>query len=121
MKCVLILEDEPFIALDLAFACEDAGVKSVTAASCEQANDVIENNSIDGAVLDVNLGQGETCERIARTLKKLGVPFVLNTGDLNRAGEFLRDINAPIIGKPSAASSVIAKLLELGSGVSARA
>jgi len=121
MNCVLILEDEPFIALDLVFACEDAGVKSVTAASCEQANEAMELHAIDGAILDVNLGKGETCERVARTLKDRGVPFVLNTGDLNRAGEFLRDMNAPIIGKPSAASSVIAKLLELRNGVSARA
>lgn len=121
MKCVLILEDEPFIALDLAFACEDAGVKSVTAASCEQANEAMERNAIDGAILDVNLGKGETCERVARELKDRGVPFVLNTGDLNRAGEFVRDMNAPIIGKPSSASSVIARLLALGEGLSARA
>lgn len=70
-------------------------------------------HSFDGAILDVNLGHGESCETVAKALKKAGVPFVLNTGDLDRAGEFLRDIRAPIISKPSAADAVIARLLAL--------
>ncbi len=114
MNCILIVEDEPLIALDLRFACEDAGVAVVVAASARQALDAIADNAtIDGAVLDVNLGQGETCETVARALRARQVPFVLSTGDLDRAGEFLRDIDAPIIGKPSAAEDVVARLMEL--------
>lgn len=113
MKCVLILEDEPLIALDLKYACDDVGIGSVTAATCRQASDALDKHTFDGAVLDVNLGRGESCEVVAKALKDRGVPFVLNTGDLDRAGEFLRDMDAPIIGKPNMASQVIARLLEL--------
>lgn len=114
MNCVLILEDEPFIALDLRYACEDAGLRAVMARTSRQAFDALTANpDIDGAVLDVNLGRGETCETAAQTLRELGIPFVLHTGDLNRAGETLRAIDAPILAKPVAAAEVIARLLEL--------
>lgn len=115
MKRVLILEDEPLIALDLRYACEDVGIEPRVVASSRQALDALAGDEpIDGAVLDVNLGRGETCEAVAKILKERGVPFVLNTGDLNRAGEYLRGMDAPILSKPSAADAVVAKLLELG-------
>jgi DNA-binding response OmpR family regulator len=113
MKCVLILEDEHLIALDLKYACDDAGLGSIVARTLAQACEELNRRSFDGAVLDVNLGGGETCEAVAHLLRARGIPFVLNTGDLDRAGEFLREINAPIIAKPSSADSVIARLLEL--------
>lgn len=113
MKCVLILEDEPFIALDLQYACEDAGLEAVMARTSRQALDAIAGNkAIDGAVLDVNLGRGESCEAVARVLRERGVPFVLHTGDLDRTGELLRDMDAPILAKPTAAAAVIERLLE---------
>ena len=113
MKCVLILEDEPLIALDLKYACDDAGLGAIVAGTLAQAVEELDRHHFDGAVLDVNLGGGETCEDVARLLRQRGIPFVLNTGDLDRAGEFLREIKAPIVAKPSSADSVIAQLLEL--------
>lgn len=115
MQCILIVEDEPFIALDLKFACEDAGISAVTASTTREALAALAaNDGIDGAVLDVNLGNGETCEAVADALRERGVPFVLNTGDLNRAGEYLRGIDAPILAKPSAANEVVERLLDHG-------
>lgn len=115
MNCILIVEDEPFIALDLSFACEDMGLQPIVTSTSRQALEALTANpGIDGAVLDVNLGRGETCAKVAEALQARRVPFVLNTGDLDRAGEFLRDINAPIIGKPSSSQEVLAKLISLG-------
>jgi len=111
MRCILIVEDEPLIALELGYACEDAGLVSITANSVQAALAALQEREVDGAVLDVNLGRGETCEPVAKELKKRNVPFVLHTGDLNRAGEYLLGIEAPIIAKPSAADSVIERLL----------
>jgi DNA-binding response OmpR family regulator len=113
MKCILIVEDEPLIALNLRYACEEMGVDSITASSCRMAMEALEERDVDGAVLDVNLGRGDTCEAIAKELKARNVPFVLNTGDLNRAGEYLRGIDAPIISKPTAAEVVIERLLAM--------
>ena len=46
-------------------------------------------------------------------MKKRGVPFLLQTGDLDRTGEALRELNAPIMAKPSGAEEVVAKLFGL--------
>ncbi|WP_202390324.1 response regulator [Tsuneonella aeria] len=113
MTCFLIVEDEPLIAMDLKFAFEDEGADAVTASTCDQALDALDQNVFAGAVLDVNLGHGQTCERTAAELKRRGIPFVLHTGDLNRVGEFLRGLDAPVLSKPLPAEDVVRYALTL--------
>ena len=113
MKHVLILEDEPFIGMDLQYAFEDRGVTATLASNCEDAFDAIGKHDFDGAVLDVNLGEGETCEKIAVELDRRDIPFILNTGDLDRAGEFLRGLGAPVVSKPTMADQVVDELEQL--------
>lgn len=112
MKNLLILEDEPFIAMDLQYAVEDAGHRPLAAIDNEEAAREIENNRIDGAILDVNLGR-ETCQATAMRLREACVPFILHTGDLNRAGEELQALDAPVVAKPQIAEDVVEKLLAL--------
>lgn len=107
MTRFLILEDEPLIAMDLQFAFEDEGFEAVTAGSCEEAMAALEDQEFAGAILDVNLGHGTTCEKAAAELKRRGIPFVLHTGDLDRVGEFLRALEAPILSKPRPAEDVV--------------
>ena len=113
MTIFLVLEDEPFIAMDLKFAFEDAGHEAVTAVDNEEALACIEKEEIGGAILDVSLGRSETCKPTANRLLKKGIRFVLHTGDLNRVGEYLRNIDAPVIAKPRPADDVVASLLAL--------
>ncbi len=113
MKTYLILEDEPFIAMDLQMAFEDAGCCAETAVNCAEAFDVVGGGAIIGAVLDVNLGRGETCEAIAIELNKRAIPFILHTGDLNRAGEFIRGFEAPVVAKPRPAEDVVSQVLRM--------
>ncbi len=113
MKCVMILEDEPFIAMDLQFAFQDAGASASVAATCADAFELLEQQQIDAAVLDVNLGKGATCEPVALALRKAGIPFVLHTGDLDRQGEHLRSLNAPVLAKPTVAREVAERVLRL--------
>ena len=112
MKCILILEDEPLIAMDLQLAFEDAGAEAVVTVSCDEAFEAMDGAEFDGAVLDVNLGGGETCEQIALVLKERAIPFILNTGDLDRSGELLRAIDAPVVAKPTPADRVVERLME---------
>ena len=70
MNRVLILEDEPLIAMDLSMAFEDCAIAAVTAVTCAEASTALAEQAIDGAVLDVNLGGGEPCEQIALVLKE---------------------------------------------------
>ena len=109
----LILEDEPLIAMDLEFAFEDVGYSSVTAINNAEAKANMDEHGITAAILDVNLGSGETCEPTAKELKRRGIPFILHTGDLNRVGERLRALNVPVASKPILADRLVDMLLEL--------
>ena len=110
---VLILDDEPIILMDLGFALEDAGAKVLDARSVAEALELIERQTPDAAILDVNLGQGSTCAPVALRLRELGVPFVLHTGDLDRQGELVETLGAPVIPKPSSGPEVVRKALAL--------
>jgi len=109
---ILLLEDEPLIAMDLQFVFEDHGVEVHVAASCSAASEIVDKVRIDGAVLDVNLGRGETCEKVAARLRRSGVPYVLHTGDLDRQGEAIRKLDAIVVPKPTPASQVAKLMLE---------
>ena len=78
---VLLVEDEYFLADDLAKALAELGAEVVgPVASVDDALDLIEaGERIDAAVLDLNLG-GEMSTRVADALEERGVPFVFATG-----------------------------------------
>ena len=77
---ILIAEDEPFIALDLALAVEDAGGTVVgPAASVAEALALIAARSVAAAILDVNLG-ADDISPVAEILLALKIPVILQTG-----------------------------------------
>jgi DNA-binding response OmpR family regulator len=77
---ILIAEDEPFIALDLALAIQDAGGEVVgPAASVKEALALLETRTITAAILDVNLSDGDISP-VAERLIGLGIPVIFQTG-----------------------------------------
>ena len=77
---ILVAEDEPFIALDVALAIEDAGGEVAgPAASVTEALALIESLPIVAAILDVNLVDGDISP-VAERLITAGVPVILQTG-----------------------------------------
>lgn len=109
---VLVLDDEPLILLDLEFAVEDAGCVPLTALAPGEALEIIRSGVVTAAILDVSLGQGQTCEPVARELAERGVPYVLHTGDLDRMDEAVRRLGGLLVPKPTPASVVVARALE---------
>lgn len=80
-KRILIVEDEPLIAMMLedfldALDHQVAGVADNVATALE----LIAQNGCDGAILDVNLRAGEQSWPIADRLAEAGIPFVIATG-----------------------------------------
>lgn len=76
---VLIVEDEAFIALDLALCIEDAGGVVVgPAATLKEAVSLMERD-ISGAVLDVHLPDGDVGPVLHELLGR-GIPVVIQTG-----------------------------------------
>ena len=77
---VLLVEDEPIVAWLLKDMLVDLGCSVVgPAADVNQALAMIDAESIDVAVLDVNL-RGQMSYPIADVLVARGVPFVFSTG-----------------------------------------
>jgi len=77
---VFIAEDETLIAFDIAYCLEFAGYEVVGPfADVSEALGALDTNSIDIALLDVNL-RGAAVWPVAARLQAQGVPFVFLTG-----------------------------------------
>ena len=99
---VMILEDDPFIALDMEGVMEDAGFDVVgPVASVPEALKLITecDNKPDCALLDFYV-TGGTSEFVARELAKIGVPFMFLTGNADDARQALSDYDLLIRSKP---------------------
>ncbi len=77
---VLIVEDDYFIATDLARGFEAAGLDIVgPVPSLRKALETVRQERIDAAVLDINL-DGEKVYEVADALIERGLPVVFVTG-----------------------------------------
>ena len=97
---VLVVEDDPIIALDFEDTILGFGVKSVrTAASVARALELIADRAPDFALLDVGLVR-EKSFAIAERLDVLKIPFVFVTGYGAIAGLPAALSNKPTLPKP---------------------
>ncbi|MEZ5961368.1 MAG: hypothetical protein R3C30_13230 [Hyphomonadaceae bacterium] len=98
MKRLLLVEDEAIIAFDLAEQLATAGFENVSIATSLAAG-LAQCDACDVAVIDVNLGRGQTSEPIAAKLTTMGRPFVVVTG---YGVDQLPDVftTAPVLRKP---------------------
>lgn len=108
-KRVLIVEDEPLIAVDLETAVLDAGgVIIARAATLEQALALAENDTFDGAILDLHLGADSSLE-VLNTLQRRSIACVVHTGQ--SVPEFVQSHPEVVVfDKPSLPELVIAAL-----------
>ena len=78
---ILVLEDNYIIAKEMSDQLRDLGCADVrTCATAQAAFEILENEPLSLAVLDVNLGPGQTSKPVAIRLVEQGVPFVFVTG-----------------------------------------
>ena len=115
---ILVVEDEPMIALQLEVVFEDAGAEVLLSRTVSGAIALIETRRPDAAILDVNLGPAITCEPITKRLRAEGIPFALHSGDLARLGELVVEIGAPVVPKPASETALVTAVADL---VAARA
>jgi CheY-like chemotaxis protein len=77
---VLIVEDEPLIAMMLEDFLDSLGHKIAgTAESVQEALAKVEEGGFDVAIIDVHL-KGEHVWPVADRLNEMGVPFIVATG-----------------------------------------
>lgn len=109
---VLVVEDEPLIALDLVDMLTEGGFQVVGPVSLvAEALHLIRSEGCDAAVLDVNLGR-ETAEPIAICLRERGTPFLVLSG-YSRAQHPTGFDGAPSLAKPVSATDLIREVSRL--------
>jgi len=79
-KSVLVIEDEPLVALDIVSVLNEAGANVVGPVTTrKEALSSVEELSLDLVLLDGNL-QGESVEDIAERLRDRRIPFLMVSG-----------------------------------------
>jgi CheY-like chemotaxis protein len=107
---VLIVEDDPLIALDFEDTILGFGVKTVRAAgSVALALDLIADRAPDFALLDVALVR-EKSFAIAERLEALKIPFVFITGYGSEVRLPAAFANKPLLPKPCTSEALQAAL-----------
>jgi CheY-like chemotaxis protein len=107
---ILVVEDDPIIALDLEDTILGFGVKTVrAAASVTRALTMIEERAPDFALLDVGLVR-EKSFAIAERLDALGIPFAFVTGYGAEVKVPAAFIQKPRLPKPFPAAALAAVL-----------
>jgi CheY-like chemotaxis protein len=96
-RSILIVEDEPLIALEVHAVFKAAGASIVSAANKKEALRMISLPGLSAAVVDMNLGQ-HNCSDVCKRLSDCGIPFVFYTGDA-RADILRKWPDAPILTK----------------------
>ena len=96
---ILVVEDEPFIALTLEDMLEELGFALAgTVSHVAEAVEMIEREPVDCALLDVNLGS-EKIDPVADLLASRGCPFIFTTG-YGRSGIPVGHAGRPVLQKP---------------------
>jgi CheY-like chemotaxis protein len=105
-KRILVVEDEFLIALDIAGALEQGGLVVIgPLASVRDALATLERETVDGALLDANLG-GEPVGSVADMLLARRIPFAFVSG-YGREQLPRQHQGAPLIGKPFTADDLL--------------
>ncbi|MBM6574855.1 response regulator [Microvirga sp. SRT01] len=112
-KHILIVEDEPLIAMmleDFLEVLDQSVAGSVD--SVATALGRIDGGGIDAAILDVNLRGGEKITPVAEALDAAGIPFVFATGGSDDSVD-QRFRDRPVLQKPFTMDGVAKALAAL--------
>ena len=84
-RSILIVEDEPLIALDIRRSFEAAGARVVVMRTLQTALAAVEDPDLSAAILDHVLGKDDSSQLCER-LKERDIPFVIHSGYSNLEG-----------------------------------
>jgi DNA-binding response OmpR family regulator len=109
--CVLIVEDEPVIALDLHAALSAAGAGIIAATNASEALQLIRRNDVSAAVLDIRLGDRD-CGAVCEALFHHRLPFLFHTAHASAA---IRQAwpQVPVLIKPVTDQEIVARVAQL--------
>ncbi len=109
---ILIVEDEYFIADDMAAQLRQRGAEVLgPVGTVEEASRIVSGGELDCAILDMNL-RGDMAYPVADRLAEAGIPFVIATG-YNSASLPDRFSDVPRVEKPVDPKLVLAVVAPL--------
>lgn len=109
---ILLVEDEMLVLMHLEARLEDLGCSSIRSASnVAQALFILEQDTFDMAIIDINLGGAKSC-LIADALEQRDTPYVFTTGYSGRGAQGRREIR-PMLFKPYTDADLLKALCQL--------
>ena len=107
-RSVLVVEDEPIIAMDIVASLRAAGARVTEARTLKEALILVECPTLSAAVLDHGLNDGDS-SAVCKRLDERRIPFVVYTGYSSlggpcSAGEQIR--------KPVSATALVAAVAQ---------
>src|SRR5690349_7988851 len=110
-RTILIVEDEPLIALHLHTALQRAGAGLIAATTASEALKLLQRNDVSAAIVDVSLGVND-CYPVCEELAARSIPFAFHTGHPT-ADVMTKWPDAPVFIKPTAVGNLIAGVAAL--------
>jgi len=108
---ILVVDDEPLIALGVTDALSDAGADVVTAHDLNAALEAAVKGGVSAAILDVQIGSSD-CAPICAALRLQHVPFMFFTG--SDSHDLLREwATVPTLAKPTGEAELVANVAAL--------
>jgi DNA-binding response OmpR family regulator len=111
---VLVVEDEPLIALELESLLQDEGAAVIgPGRNVNEAVELLKDAPISVALLDVRLGR-DSIAPLASLLSDRGVPFAFYTGQTEADAVRCAWPLAPVLQKPATPRQLVAAIRKLG-------
>ena len=108
--CILIVEDEPIIALDLASLIRETGAEVLgPAMTLREAETLSCDDRIVIALLDIRIGKG-TVMHVATKLADRGVALIFHTGHENAESLLRKWPGSRVLRKPARADDLLQAL-----------
>ena len=104
---VLVVEDEPLIAIDIVDGFKKAGASVIIARTLANAMVQAETPGLTAAVIDHALHDGITTSDVCAKLKERNIPFIVYSGFDRLEGECAA---GKLVHKPSSPSMLVATL-----------
>jgi DNA-binding response OmpR family regulator len=108
-QTILVVEDEPFILLEIQRILEEVGATVLTARSVREALALLAVEPFTASILDYRL-QGGTADDLCHQLTARKIPFVIYRGNSNVEGECNR---WEIVAKPADPQLLVTRVLSV--------
>jgi CheY-like chemotaxis protein len=103
---ILVVEDQPLVALDISQQFEAAGAALTTTNTLKHALILVEHDGLAGAILDHALGDGDS-SLLCQRLRDRGIPFMIYSGYDTVCGACKDALH---VSKPAAEGALVAAM-----------